>query len=282
MENIVEINGLTKKYDDFTLDNINLNIKKGSIMGLIGANGAGKTTIIKLMLNSVHKDSGDIKIFGMDSFESEKDIKQDLGVILDGCFFFFLIRLNEIPFVMKNTYKNWDTDLYFNYLKRFNLNPKKRIRDLSTGMKMKLKIAIILSHNPKLLVLDECTNGLDPVMRNEMLDIFSEFVDEEKSIIFSTHITSDLERIADQITFISDGKIIISDDKDNLLNNYQIVKCGKDELGRFNKEDILRVKENKDNFEVLLKNGGNGNSRLTLEDIMIVYERGVSLEGINL
>ena len=201
MENIIEIKNLEKKYDDkFKLGEINLNIPKGVIVGLIGENGAGKTTLIKSMLNIIKIDSGEIKIFGKDYKIEEKDIKEDIGVVLDNMFFPELLNAKDINNSMKDIYKNWDSKLYFSYLKEFNLEEDKPLKSMSKGMRKKLEIVTAISHKPKLLILDEPTSGLDPVVRAEVLDIFQKFIEnEEHSILLSTHITSDLEHIAGAI-----------------------------------------------------------------------------------
>lgn len=215
MENILEIKNLSKKYDSFELKNINIELPKGTIMGFIGENGAGKTTTIKSILNIINKDSGQIKIFGLDNKETK--IKEDIGVVLDDSFLSEYLNPLDINKIMKNIYKNWDEKLYFKYLEDFKLSKEKISKEYSNGMKMKLKIAVALSHHPKLLILDEPTSGLDPIARNEILDIFQEFIqDENKGIFVSSHITSDLEHIADYITFINNGEIIFSKTNTNL------------------------------------------------------------------
>ena len=198
MENILEIKNLCKKYNEFELKNININLPKGMIMGLIGENGAGKSTTIKAILNIINFDEGEIKLFGLDSKKSEKNLKEDIGVVLDDSFLSDYLTPKDINKIMKVIYINWDEKLYMNYIENFKLPKGKIIKEYSSGMKMKLKIAVALSHHPKLLILDEPTSGLDPVARNEILDIFQEFIqDEENSILVSSHITSDLEHISD-------------------------------------------------------------------------------------
>ena len=211
MENILEIKNLSKKYDGFELKNVNIELPKGMIMGFIGENGAGKTTTIKAILNIINRDAGEIKIFGSDNKENERKIKEDIGVVLDDSFLSEYLNPSDINKIMKNIYKNWDEKLYFKYIEDFKLPKEKISKEYSSGMKMKLKIAVALAHHPKLLILDEPTSGLDPVARNEILDIFQEFIqDENKGIFVSTHITSDLEHIADYITFINNGEIIFT------------------------------------------------------------------------
>lgn len=281
MENILEIKNLSKKYDSFELKNINIELPKGTIMGFIGENGAGKTTTIKSILNIINKDSGQIKIFGLDNKETK--IKEDIGVVLDDSFLSEYLNPLDINKIMKNIYKNWDEKLYFKYLEDFKLSKEKISKEYSNGMKMKLKIAVALSHNPKLLILDEPTSGLDPIARNEILDIFQEFIqDENKGIFVSSHITSDLEHIADYITFINNGEIIFSKTKDELLESYGIARCSKEQFDKIKKEDYIKYKKNKYEYDVLIENKyefrKNYNisviDKTSLEDIMLIYIKG--------
>ena len=283
MENILEVKDLAKKYNGFELQNINITLPKGMIMGFIGENGAGKTTTLKTILNIAKKSNGTVKIFGMDIEQKEKEIKQDIGVILDDSFLSEYLTPKDINKIMKNFYKSWEEELYFNYLDRFNLPINKISKDFSSGMKMKLKIAITLSHKPKLLILDEPTTGLDPVARNEILDIFQEFIEDgEHSILVSSHITSDLEHIADYITFINNGKIIFTKSKDELIENYGIVKCNEEEFKEIDKADYIKYKKNKYEYDVLIENKHNFSKKYnisvidkpTIEDIMLIYIKG--------
>lgn len=283
MDNIIEIKNLTKEYPGFKLDNISFNIPKGSIMGLIGENGAGKTTTIKLILNIISKDKGKIKIFDKDNILKEIEVKEDIGVVLDDSFLSLYLSVTDINKIMKNFYNNWDSDLYFSYLKQFDLENKKIIKDFSSGMKMKLKIAIALAHHPKLLILDEPTSGLDPIFRNELLNIFRDFVsDDEHSILFSTHITSDLEHVADYITFIHQGKIIFSLDKDVLTDEFGLVKCNSKDFSRFDKEDYIKYQELNYHYRVLVKDRKRFKAKYdiktidkpSLEDIMLTFIKG--------
>lgn len=281
MENILEIKNLSKKYDSFELKNINIELPKGTIMGFIGENGAGKTTTIKSILNIINKDSGQIKIFGLDNKETK--IKEDIGVVLDDSFLSEYLHPLDINKIMKNIYKNWDEKLYFKYIEDFKLSKEKISKEYSNGMKMKLKIAVALSHHPKLLILDEPTLGLDPIARNEILDIFQEFIqDENKGIFVSSHITSDLEHIADYITFINNGEIIFSKTKDELLESYGIARCSKEQFDKIKKEDYIKYKKNKYEYDVLIENKyefrKNYNisviDKTSLEDIMLIYIKG--------
>ena len=231
MTNALEVRSLNKSYADFRLDSVSFSLPAGSIMGFVGQNGAGKTTTIRCILNMAVRESGEIQIFGLDNIKDELAVKQDLAAVFDEIFFVDVWRVREIEKVIRGFYSGWDPTLFADYLKRFELPVDKRVRDLSRGMKMKLMLAVAMSHGAKLLLLDEPTSGLDPVARDELLDILREYVaDGEKSVFFSTHITSDLERTADLITLIDHGKIFYTGTKDGLLEHFLIVKGAKDSL----------------------------------------------------
>lgn len=283
MKNSLKISNLTKHYDGFHLDHINLNLKQGSIMGFIGENGAGKSTTIKSIINLVHPDEGDIEILGMNMKENEAAIKEQIGVVFDECHFHDSLTSLDINLFMSKIYSNWDEKLYFNYLKRFKIPEKKIIKEYSRGMKMKLSIAVALSHNPKLLLLDEATSGLDPIIRNEILDVFYDFIqDEEHSILMSSHITSDLEQIADYITFIHEGKIVFSDSKDNILDNYAVIKCSKADFTLIDSSYIVGTRNNSYSYEILTNRKSDAKKNYknlvidsaSLEDIMLFYGKG--------
>lgn len=282
-KNILEVKNLNKEYNSFKLKDINLSLPKGMIMGLIGENGAGKTTTIKSILNLTSIDSGEINIFGMDMKEEAKKIKEDIGVVLDDSFLSEHLTPKDINQIMKNIYSNWDEDLFLEYLKDFKLPLKQESKDFSSGMKVKLKIAIAISHYPKLLILDEPTSGLDPVARSEILDIFQDFIqDGENSILVSSHITSDLEHIADYITFINDGKILLSKTRDELLEQYGIVRCSKEDFEKIDENDYEKYKINKYEYDVLVSNKKEFKRKYdfkvidkpTLDDIMLIYIKG--------
>lgn len=283
---ILSVKNLSKSYADFNLDNISFEVPKGSIMGIIGENGAGKTTTIKLILNLIKKDGGRVKVFGKDNIQEEKRIKQDIGVVLDESNFHDDLKPNEISIIMDNVYDKWDKNRFLNYLKEFRLPYDKKVKEFSKGMKMKLSIAAALSHDPKLLILDEPTGGLDPIVRSEILDIFLDYIqDEERSIIFSTHITSDLDKIADYITFIHSGKIVFSESSHELINSYGILKCGTDDFKKINSEDIIGYRKNQFGYNVLIKDKYNSKfndytiDNANLEDIMLYYIRRGKNEG---
>ncbi len=283
MENVIEIKNLCKKYSGFELKDINLNVPKGMIMGLIGENGAGKTTTIKAILNVINSYDGQIKVFGKDSKIYEKQIKEEIGVVLDDSFLSEYLTPCDINKIMKKLYKNWDEKLYFRYIEEFKLPKDKISKEYSSGMKMKLKIATAISHNPKLLILDEPTAGLDPIARNEILDIFQDFIqDEEHSILVSSHITSDLEHIADYITFINNGEIVLTKTRDELLENYGIVKCSKEEFERIDKKDYIKCRKNRYEYDILVENKEDFKIKYdiqiidkpSIEDIMVIYVKG--------
>ena len=283
MENNLEVKNLCKKYNGFELKDINLELPKGMIMGLIGENGAGKTTTIKAILNMINRDSGKIAIFGLDNIKDGKQIKEDIGVVLDDSFLSEYLNPIDINKIMKNIYKNWDEKLYFKYIEDFKLPKEKISKEYSSGMKMKLKIAVALAHHPKLLILDEPTSGLDPVARNEILDIFQEFIqDEDHGIFVSSHITSDLEHIADYITFINNGEIIFTKTRDDLLENYGIVKCSEEQFKKIDKKDYIKYKKNRYEYDVLIEDKYEFKKKYdisvidkpSLEDIMLIYIKG--------
>jgi len=283
MDNILEIKNLTKRYKDFKLKNVSLELPKGMIMGFIGENGAGKTTTIKSILNIINDYTGEIKVFGLDNKKYDKVIKEDIGVVLDDMFFPEILNPMDINAIMKEVYVNWDSNIYFKYLNKFSLPKNNKIKTFSKGMRKKLEIVVSLSHHPKLLILDEPTSGLDPVVRNEVLDIFQSFVcDEEHTILFSTHITSDLEHIADNIVFIDKGKLLMNQTRDEILDRYGILKCDISSFDKIDKKDMLRHIKHKYNYEILVDDKEKMCNKykdfvvdkITLEDLMILMIKG--------
>jgi ABC-2 type transport system ATP-binding protein len=251
------------------------------LLGLIGENGAGKTTLIKSILNIIKIDSGEIKIFGKD-YKNE-DVKENIGVVLDNMFFPELLTAKDINNSMKGIYKKWDSELFFSYLKEFDLPYNKSLKSMSKGMRKKLEIATSLAHKPKLLILDEPTSGLDPVVRSEVLDVFLKFVeDDEHSILLSTHITSDLEHVADEIIFIDKGKKVLEKSRDEIIDNYAILKCDLDYFSKINKEDILAYRKTKYSYEILVNDRESAIrkyntcvvDKITLEDLMVLIIKG--------
>lgn len=283
MDAIVNVENISKDYGNFQLQNISFQVPKGSIMGFVGENGAGKTTTLKLILNLIKKDSGNITLFGMNNISNETRIKEDIAVVFEESYFHNELNAKDIAKLLRSVFKNWDDQLFNNYLTQFNLPNDKMIKDFSKGMKMKLLIATALSHQPKILILDEATSGLDPVVRNEILDVFLDFIqDEEHSIILSSHITTDLEKIADYITFIHDGKIIFSKSKDELIYEYGVLKCGVNEFQSIDHSDIIGYRKGEFGYEVLIDNKRKMQIKYpdfiidaaSIEDIMLFYIRG--------
>lgn len=277
MNNVLELCNVVKTYEDFKLDNVSFTVPKGCICGFIGQNGAGKTTTIQLILDIIKKDAGTIKVFGQDM---QPELKEKIGVVFDEMGFHEFLTAKEINNIMKNIYANWKEDVFFEYLKRFSLPRKKRCGSFSRGMRMKLQIAVALSHEAELLILDEPTSGLDPIVRNEILQIFQEFVLEENhTILLSSHITGDLERIADNVTFIDRGRIILTGDKNEILEKHGLLKCKKEELAEINKEDIVSVRQSAFCTEVLVSDKEKCREKYSkmvmeqpsLEEIMIFY-----------
>ena len=282
IENILEVKNLCKQYNDFKLENVNITLPKGMIMGFIGENGAGKTTTIKAILDIIKNYTGEIKIFNLDSRKDSKKIKENIGVVLDDMFFPEILTSKDIDAVMKSIYQNWDSKLYFKFLEDFSIPTNKQIKTFSKGMRKKLEIVTAISHHPKLLILDEPTAGLDPIARNEVIDIFQSFIqNEECSIFISSHITTDLEHIADYITFISNGKIVLSKTREELLEDYGIAKCSKEEFEKIEKSDFINYKKNKYEYDLLVENRKDFSKKyevtvdkITLEELMILMIKG--------
>ncbi|MBU5485648.1 ABC transporter ATP-binding protein [Clostridium sp. MSJ-11] len=278
MNNILEINNLRKEYKNFALKDISFNLERGYIMGFIGPNGAGKSTTIKLIMNLIKKDAGEIKIFGKDNLKYEKEIKEKIGFVYDENYYYEDLTINEIKRIISPFYKYWDDNTYNNYIKDFDLDPKKKIKALSKGMKMKFSLAIALSHNADLIIMDEPTSGLDPVFRQEILDILYALIqDENKSVFFSTHITTDLEKIADYITFINKGEIVFSKPKDEIMESYAVVKGPKEFIDRELEKEFIKVRKTSFGFEALTNNVSKTRKLFTNENV--VFDK-ASLEDI--
>lgn len=282
MVNILEVKNLCKSFKDFKLDNVNFNLKKGYIMGFIGPNGAGKTTTIKLIMNLISKDSGSIRIFGRDNIEYENELKNRLGFVYDESHLYEELSGYDMKKLISPFYSEWDDNIFHRYIKDFSIPMDKKIKEYSRGMKMKYSLAMALSHNADLFILDEPTSGLDPVVRDELLDILYDIIqDENKGVFFSTHITSDLDKIADYITFLNNGKIVLSDTKDNIIDNYIIIKGEKNLLEKIDNEHIIGIKKNSFGFEALVKRNVLDSSlkeKLVseipdLEDIMLYFTK---------
>ena len=279
-ENAIEIKGLTKKYDGFTLDNISFNVPKGSIMGFIGQNGAGKTTTNRALLGIIRYDVGSINMLGLDNQEHEYEIKEQIAAVFDELPFQEMFTAKQLSIMMGGIYRDWDKVTFEKYLDRFQLPMRKKCGKFSKGMKMKLQIAAALSHNAKLLIMDEATTGLDPVVRNEILDIFREYLqNEERSILMSSHITSDLEKIADSVTFIDKGKLLLSGYKDDVLDTHAMIRCSKSDYTEIDKADFISARLTDFGAEVMvadreaakMKYSGALIEKTTLEEIMLFY-----------
>ena len=251
--NVIEIKGVTKDYGDFKLDNISFTVPEGSVCGFIGQNGAGKTTTIRIILDAINRDDGEIYLFGKSIDKDSAALLEDIGVVFDEMGFHDFLTARQINTIMKNVYKNWNEEKYFEYLKRFSLPTKKACGSFSRGMRMKLQIAAALSHEAKLLIMDEPTSGLDPIVRNEMLQIFREYViEEDHTILLSSHITGDLEKLADEVVFIDGGKIVLQGNKDEILEKHGILRCKKDELRAISESLIVSAEISSLGAEVLV------------------------------
>ena len=282
MNNILEVNNLVKKYDTFSLKDVSFSVPSGLIMGFIGPNGAGKTTTIKSILNMITPDSGTISLFGMDNKENTMQINEQIGVVMDAPFFVDEWNMVDVENAVSPFYANWNHQKYASLLNGFGIEKKKKVNELSRGMKVKLMLSVALSHNAKLLILDEPTSGLDPVARDELCDLLSDFVtDETNSILFSTHITTDLEKIADYITFIFDGRIVFTGVKDDFLEKYAIIKGGLDEITAEQKKLIMGFREHTTGFEGMIETADMGKlpkrllfEQATLEEIIVFMNKG--------
>ena len=282
-ENALEVRNLRKDYGDFALDKLSFTLPRGVIMGLIGENGAGKSTTINCILNEIQKDAGEILIFDKDNIADEKEIKSKLGVVFDENHFPDIFTPLEIGKFMAGIYSGWEWPTYRQFLEKFELPKGKKIKDFSKGMKVKLAFAVALSHNAELLILDEATSGLDPIIRDDVLDMLIDFVqDESHSVLVSSHITSDLEKIADYITFIHKGKLIFSHDKDDLVDNYGIVNCGAAVFDVLDKTMVVAYRKEDYQYKVLVRDRNRASknypkaivSPATIEEIMLFYVKG--------
>lgn len=282
MDTILQVKNLTKQYTDFKLDQVSFSVPKGTIMGLIGENGAGKSTTINAILDLIRKDEGTVTFWGQE-LSSAKHLKEDIGVVFDGINFYETLTPAKIGKIGNAAYKQWDTHMYQEYLKRFQLSTNKEIKTFSKGMKMKLCIAFALSHKPKLLIMDEATSGLDPVMRDDILDVFLDFVqDENHSILMSSHITTDLEKIADYITFIHQGKVLFCKTKDELRYHYGIIRCGAALFDQLDKEEVLAYRKDDYQWNVLVADKEQARRKYknavvddaTIDDILLLYVKG--------
>ena len=279
-EHAISLRGVVKRYDNFTLDHISFDVPKGSIMGFIGQNGAGKTTTIRSLLNIIGIDEGEIRLLGMDHIKEEQEIKQRIAVVFDERPCHDLFNARDMARIFQGLYPEWSNTIYTRYLDRFQLPVKKKIGEYSKGMKMKLQIACALSHNAELLVMDEATTGLDPVVRDEILHLFMEYLQNgERSILMSSHITSDLEKIADSVTFINKGRILLTGYKDDILESHGILKCSRDQLKDLDPGDMVSIRTNTYGAEVMVRDRTVASRKYSgaiidpanLDDIMLYY-----------
>ena len=288
-ETVLELKEVTKNYGDFRLDKVSFSVPKGTVCGFIGQNGAGKTTTIRLILDSVQRDGGTITMFGQEVIPGKSDsLREDVGVVFDEMGFHEFLTPKQLDRIMKHVYKNWHSEQFFTYLTRFGLPSGKKCGDYSRGMRMKLQIAVALSHDAKLLIMDEPTSGLDPIVRNEMIQIFREFVlEEDHTILLSSHITTDLEKIADEVVFIEGGRIVLSGNKDEILMKHGLLKCKKEDADKIS--DSFAVYREIDDFHAeILVNDRESCAKLypnvviepaTLEEIMIHYVNRMKTSG---
>lgn len=254
MENILEISGLCKSYNDFALKNISFSIPRGYIMGFVGQNGSGKTTTIRSILNMANIDSGKISVFGLDSINDSVEIKERLGVVFDQLYFAEHLNVRQIESQISPFYREWNSEQFSKYLKEFELPENKSVGDFSKGMKMKFMIAVALSHNAELIILDEPTSGLDPVARDELLDILAEYItDENRGVLFSTHITADVERIADYVTVLHNGSVWFTGEKDEFAEKYAVIKGDENDIPEKIKDKLIGFHAYKNGFDALIE-----------------------------
>ena len=282
MENALEIESLRKQYSGFTLSDVTFSLPSGCIMGLIGENGAGKTTIIKLILNMIHKDGGNVRVLGRDHIAQEKQMKQQIGVVLDDCHFHDTLRPADVASIMRPLFEAWDDKLYAQTLRQLGVPEKKTVKEMSKGMKTKLSICAALAHKPKLLILDEATSGLDPIMRSEVLDMLRDVIqNEDRAVLLSTHITSDLEKVADYITLLHDGHVVFSETMNKLQYECGIMRCGQADYARIDPADIAGHRKSQFSHEVLVRDKARIQRKYpglvidpaSLEEIMLFYVR---------
>ena len=287
MENILEIKGLNKSYEGFSLKDVSFSVPRGYIMGFVGQNGSGKTTTIRSILNMAHKDSGEIKIFGLDSVKDSIAIKEKLGVVFDSLYFAEHLTVKQIESQLKPFYNDWSSEEFFDRIRSFDLPTDKPVGDFSKGMKMKLMIAAALSHNAELIILDEPTSGLDPVARDELLDILTEYIENEnRGVLFSTHITADVERIADYVTVLHNGKVWFTGTKDELLEKYVIIKGDAAELPDNIKEKCIGFHGYRNGFDALLDSsfakglpGSIESEKASFDEILVYIAKGEKFEN---
>ena len=282
--NAIELKGLIKEYPGFRLGSLDLTLPSGSIMGLVGENGAGKSTTIKLIMNAIKRDAGSVSVLGVDNqSRAFSGIKEDIGVVLDEAYYPEVLNSRDVGCVMAKTYRHWEPDTYENYLQRFGLPQDKAFRDYSRGMKMKLAIAVALSHQAKLLILDEATSGLDPMVRDEILDIFNEYTrQEDRSILLSSHIVSDLEKICDYIAFLHKGQLLLCEEKERLLEEYALVRLSRERLADLPENSVVGVESDPYGVRALVRRDMVPHDlpleHTNLEDIILFLAKGGTQE----
>lgn len=283
MNNILEVTGLKKSYKDFNLSDVSFSLQEDCITGFIGVNGAGKTTTLRAILNLISKQSGTIKFFGKDMHTNEKELKNRIGIVLDDGCFYDELSMAEMKSIIASAYSNWSEQDYKAYMERFNLNPYQKISSLSKGMRMKFALALALSHNADLLIMDEPTSGLDLLIRSQLMEILTDYMKQGgKSVFFSTHITSDLDKIADMLILIDNGKILFEKEKDTLIDNHRLVKGDKKYLNEETRKLFLNMQESSFGFTGLTKQLDLVQKsmsdilveRPSIEDIMLGYIEG--------
>ncbi len=285
MKNILELQQVSKTFlkSGFALDNVSFSLPYGAILGFVGENGAGKTTTIGCILNTITKDMGTVKLFGREMMDADTDMREKIGVVYDGNNFPAYWTPKQLSQIMEGIYTQWDNSLFREYLETFNLQADQKIKHYSRGMTMKLAIAVALSHHPQLLILDEATSGLDPIVRDEMLDVFLDFVqDEDHSILLSSHITSDLEKIADYITFIHNGKILMTASKNDLVYHYAVMRCRENQFLALAPSDILAYRKRDYQIDVLVSDRKEAERKykdavidhVSLDEILLLLVKG--------
>ncbi len=285
MENILELQQVCKTFpkSNFALEDVSFSLPYGAILGVVGENGAGKTTTIGCILNTIAKDRGTVKLFGKEMSDADTGMREKIGVVYDGDNFPAYWNAKQLCEIMEGLYSQWDHSLFWKYVEKFQLPVKQNIKHYSRGMTMKLAIAAALSHHPQLLILDEATSGLDPVMRDEMLDVFLEFVQEENhSILLSSHITSDLEKVADYITFIHNGRLIMTVSKNDLVYNYAVMRCKESQFLALDPKDIIAYRKRDFQIDVLVSNGKEAQKKyngvvidhVCIDEIMLLLVKG--------
>ena len=279
MENALEITGLCKQYEGFALEDVSFTLPCGCVMGLIGENGAGKSTTIKAILNLIHRDAGSIRVLGLDNIVDERAVKERIGVVLEEGCFLNTMNARQVDVLMGKAYQNWRSEQFFGFLKRFGIQPGKKIKDYSKGMRMKVNIAAAMSHGAELLLMDEPTSGLDPVVRDEVLDLFYDFMqDDGHSILLSSHITSDLDKIADYITFIHGGRVVLSEPRDTLLDTYGVLRCTADQMASLDPSAVRGKRVGAFGCEALVRRDGVPQGwpvePVNIEQVMLFLTRG--------